>query len=607
MALNAIDCARLTGQSVYTMELFRPLRNLWNRAQDWTPASVSAAGITWMSRFIYRYPRLMLMNLSPREPATLRWPLYSFPPPHFLVGYQYVVRVCNDYIFDTRAYSRIRYSQILAPHQQLVNWSLLANCTYTINTGAYHRFLDMDNFDETLNQIQQAILTDRVVADLAMLQPMRGFGSTQVDGEQNVPVAQMLQQQYRDISRCQDQAWGMADRVRIQNAGRKDLIILQTIRKLKNAYFHYLLSDKKNDEILSLPCDSDWLEAFVERFSDQNPGLSASINRSPLQKTIKSIISALSLPGVHPGNANELTGGAFELRPRENGRAVTEQMRRNRGEMIERFIDRLPIRRRRRRAPEIQEEEEEAPEEIIEEEEEIVFESEVRRAISRAIELLEHELTATARSQQFFNFAVDFYSAIQRLEALGDVNEMTLRRWVMYFFVAEHVATTLNYLHHHLRNTAPFNRIVELNISQLVMRARDDTGRIVYSRVWNEQGSHSLQTLMRRVSTDLSATVERAGHAGLDEEEIEQFMTDIAYHDNSGDVQEILKQLEMNDVDIDSIELSFRFRLTGPVVFSQHREIQKINRRVVNLATRFRQERRELPPLNADIRLPPQQ
>nr|WRQ19845.1 MAG: pTP protein [unidentified adenovirus] len=557
-----------------------------------------------MSRFIYRYPRLMLMNLSPREPATLRWPLYSYPPPHFLVGYQYIVRICNDYIFDTRAYSRIRYSQIVASHQQLVNWSVLANCTYTVNTGAYHRFIDLDNFEETLVQIQQAILTDRVVADLAMLEPMRGFGLTNVDGEHNVPVERMLQQQYRNIGDCQDQAWGMADRVRIQQAGRKDLIILQTIRKLKNAYFHYLLSDRQQDVILSLPCDCDWLEAFVERFNNQTPRLSESLSRIPLQRIMKAVISALSMPGEGTNYSGELTGGAFELRPREGGRAVTEQMRRSRGEMIERFVDRLPIRRRRRRMP-VPEEPEEEMEEIEEEEERVSFVEEVRRTVAHAIQLLEHELTATARNQQFFNFAVDFYSVFQRLEALGDVNEMTLRRWVMYFFVTEHVATTLNYLNHHLRIAAPFNRLVELNLSQLVMRARDDTGRIIYSRVWNELGNQSLHSLMRRVSTDLAATVERAGHAGLDEDEIEQFMADIAYHENSGDVQEILKQLEMNDIEIDSIELSFRFRVTGPVVFSQHKEIQRINRRVIRLATQLRQERRELPDLNANIQLPP--
>lgn len=531
----------------------------------------------------------MLMNLSPRDPATMGWPLYTFPPPHFLVGYQYVIRVCNEYIFDTRAYSRLRYTSIVAPHQQLINWSMLANCTYTVNTGAYHRFIDLENFDETLTQIQQAILTDRVVADLANMAPMHGFGLTQMENE-HVPVEHLLQQQYRSISECQDRAWGLAERIRFSQSGKKDLTILKTIRKLKTAYFNYLMS-KNEDILLSLPCDCDWLDAFVEKFSTVD--LEESLSRMPLQDVMKAVISALSLPACD--NDLSLSGGAFELRPRDGGRAVTEQMRRNRGEMIERFVDRLPIRRRRRREPgPSQEDTDEEP----------TFESEIRRAVSHAINLLEQELTATARNQQFFNFAVSFYSVIQRLEAIGNINEMTLRRWVMYFFVAEHVATTLNYLNYHLRTVSPFNRLVELNLGQLVMRARSDDGRIIYSRVWNEMGINAFSALMNRVATDLAATVERAGHAELDENEIEQFMTDIAHHENSGDVQEILKQLEMNDVDIDSIELSFRFRVTGPVVFTQNPEIQRINARVVRAATIMRQARQELPQLNANIQLP---
>lgn len=623
------------------MEVFRPLRNLWNQARDWLPQSVSAAGIAWMSRFIYRYPRTMLLNLAPRAAATQGWPLYLWPPPHFLVGYQYVVKICNDYIFDSRAYSRIRYTQIVAAHQQLVNWSMLANCTYTVNTGAYHRFIDLDNFEETLLQVQNAILTDRVVADMALLpQPpggarLRGFGLTQVDGGDQIPPSQLpqhTQERHRNIGDCQDRAWGMADRIRLQQVGRKDLVILQTIRRLRNAYFTYLLTGQQEQHLpetmprserLSLPCDCDWLEAFLDRFNSPSDEIASLVASLPLQNVMQAVIDSLTLPHPSLRGGSVLRGGAFELRPRENGRAVTQQMRIQRGEMVQRFIESLPFRRRRRRraspmqvSPAPLEEEEPGPAgfeeeegewiaEAEEEEPERSFNEEVRAAIVEAIRLLEEELTATARNQQFFNFAAQFYTVIQRLEALGDINELTLRRWVMYFFVAEHIATTLNYLHHHLRLSAPFNRHVDLNLAQVVMRARDDQGRIIYSRVWNEPGQNAFQNLMRRITTDLTATVERAGH-GLDEQDIDQFMADIAYQDNSGDVQEILRQLEMNDTEIDSIELSFRFRITGPVVFTQNRNIRDLNRRVVRYATALRQQHRDLPLLNeANVPLPP--
>lgn len=235
------------------------------------------------------------------------------------------------------------------------------------------------------------------------------------------------------------------------------------------------------------------------------------------------------------------------------------------------------------------------------------FEREVRETVAELIRLLQDELTVAARNSQFFNFAVDFYEAMERLEALGNINEMTLRRWVMYFFVCEHIATTLNYLFQRLRNYAVFARHVELNVAQVVMRARDDTGDVVYSRVWNENGLNAFSQLMGRISNDLAATVERAGWGELQEEEIDQFMSEIAYQDNSGDVQEILRQVAVNDAEIDSVELSFRFRVRGPLVFTQQRRIQELNRRVVAHASQLRAQHQPLPEPQANVLLPPLQ
>lgn len=599
------------------MDYFLPLRNIWNRVREFPRASTTAAGITWMSRYIYGYHRLMLEDLAPGAPATQRWPLYRQPPPHFLVGYQYLVRTCNDYVFDSRAFSRLRYSEVVQPGLQTVNWSLMANCTYTINTGAYHRFVDMDDFQDTLTRVQQAILAERVVADLALVQPLRGVGVTRMEDSASASddIERLMHDYYKNLSRCQGQAWGMAERLRIQQAGPKDLVLLATIRRLKNAYFNYIISNRNSNSVhraatcLSLPCDCDWLDAFLERFSDP---VDLDALTSPTPQLIRCIVSALSLPNGDPPHYREMTGGVFTLRPRERGRAVTETMRRRRGEMIERFVDRLPVRRRRRRAPPPPPPpEEEIEEEVVMEEEEEEeeapgdFEREVRATIAELIRLLEDELTVSARNAQFFNFAVDFYEAMERLEAIGDISEMPLRRWIMYFFVTEHIATTLNYLFQRLRNYSVFTRHVELNLAQVVMRARDADGDVVYSRVWNESGLGAFSQLMGRISNDLAATVERAGRGDLQEEEIEQFMSEIAYQDNSGDVQEILRQAAVNDAEIDSVELSFRFKVTGPVVFTQRRQIQDVNRRVVAHASALRAQHRDLPERHADVPLPP--
>lgn len=597
------------------MDYFLPLRNIWNRVREFPRASTTAAGITWMSRYLYGYHRLMLEDLAPGAPATQRWPLYRQPPPHFLVGYQYLVRTCNDYVFDSRAFSRLRYSEVVQPGLQTVNWSLMANCTYTINTGAYHRFVDMDDFQDTLTRVQQAILAERVVADLALVQPLRGVGVTRMEDSAsaaNDDIERLMHDYYKNLSRCQGQAWGMAERLRIQQAGPKDLVLLATIRRLKNAYFNYIISNRNCNSVhraatcLSLPCDCDWLDAFLQKFSDP---VDLDVLTSPTPQLIRCIVSALSLPNGDPPYYREMTGGVFTLRPREQGRAVTETMRRRRGEMIERFVDRLPVRRRRRRAPPPPPPPEEIQEEVVMEQEEEEapgdFEREVRATIAELIRLLEDELTVSARNAQFFNFAVDFYEAMERLEAIGNISEMPLRRWIMYFFVTEHIATTLNYLFQRLRNYAVFTRHVELNLAQVVMRARDVDGDVVYSRVWNESGLGAFSQLMGRISNDLAATVERAGRGDLQEEEIEQFMSEIAYQDNSGDVQEILRQAAVNDAEIDSVELSFRFKVTGPVVFTQRRQIQDVNRRVVAHASALRAQHRDLPERHADVPLPP--
>ncbi|AXE75625.1 pre-terminal protein [Egyptian fruit bat adenovirus] len=596
-----MDYARLTGQSVYTIEVFRPIRNIFGRVRLWARPATTAQGIAWMSKYIYKYPQLMLMNLSPRAPATLHWPLFNYPPPHFLIGYQYIVRVCNDYIFDNRAYSKIKYHEIQGPMQQLINWSMLANCSYNLNTAAYHRFLDFENFQETLTQIQQSILADRIVADLGMLQPFRGYGVTSIEEQRNVPVHMYLQQQRRNMA--ETNAWGMAERIRIEQAGQSDVIILQTIRQLKAAYFNYLLSNNDISK-LSLPCDCNWIQAFVSRFSDPLEPTSLSQCNIPVQNIIKAVLSALSLPNSTPF---EISGGAFELRPRENGRAVTEEMRRRRGENVLRFIESLPLPTRRRRrpppasvSPSIAEEAEE--EEI---EEPLTFDQEVRQAIAEVIRLLEDELSVQDRNERFFNFTLDFYQSMHQLDVSGEISEITLRRWVLYFFIVEHIASTLNYLHHGFRIASPFTRYVDLNLAQVILRTRDNLGNVIYNRLWTEYGQDSFINLMTRISPDLATSVQRAGLGEVPEEELDQFMADIAYHDNSGDVEEVLKQVAMNDAEIDSVELSFRFKFTGPVVLSQHPEIQTINRRVVNLASQLRAQRQALPQHNQAVQLPP--
>lgn len=554
-----------------------------------------------MSKYIYRYHRLMLLNLAPREPATRGWPLYLYPPPHLLVGYQFLVRTCNDYVFDARAYSRLRYTDIKGSSYYALRWTVLANCGYTINTGTYHRFVSMEDFGETLQQVQQAVLADRVVADLATLRPLQGFGLTHMGEERDVPVERLLQDYYKSLAVCQSDAWGMGERLRCRAASGRDVVLLQAIRKLKTAFFNYLTHAAEAP--MSLPWSVDWLSQFVQVFSDPSLCDFPSVHARPVRQTLQAVIAALSLPSLMP--LPPLSGGALELRPREDGRAVTQRMRRERGEVVQRFIESLPLPRRRRapRPPPAQEPSDDDEDDGGDAGDAPTLVEEVRAAVAEAIRLLNEELTNAARAEGFFDFSVLFYQAIQRLEQMDLINEATLRRWVMYFFIAEHAATTLNYLHHHLQLFPPASRRLDIDFAQVVLRARDDDGAVVYSRLWSESGHTAFRNLMRRIAADLSSTIERAG-ARLDEDELETLLADMSFQEHSGNVGDVLRQIEVDDVDIDSVELSFRFRVTGPVAFSQNAEIQRINARVVAAASAMRRRNQPLPELNQQIPLP---
>lgn len=655
-----MEVANLCGQNIYTVEVFRPLRNIYNTTRFYAPAAVTRAGLDWLSSSVYRYPHLMLMVLTPATPAVQGWPCYSWPPPHLLVGYQYLVLTCNDYAFDDRTLSRISYRERQSEHFRAMDWQCLANCAYTVNVGAYLRFLDVDDFENSLMAMQQALIGDRIVADLQMANPMRGLGRWNLPGQeeqdreeaqqeqQETPsLASVLSNRYRRLAACGPSVWGLSRRAHraITPHNTHDLAVLAAIRDLRSAYYRYLLADAAHSArdphqpSVDLPLDSRWLTRFVEIFSrdpasqpDEQPGPSSAARERQAadwralpnaRDTLACAIDAIALPCPLPPTVHSLVGGAVTLRPRDpvTGRAMTAAMRRARGEAVQQFIDSLPIPRRRRRPreaspppsppePEMMppEHEDEDDEEYDDEYDEEGrprspsprdFRREVRAAVSAAIAALQEELTDAARDDSFFAFNIDFYQAMLRLDQLNDINETTLQRWVMYFFICEHIATTLNYLHSRLRLQPIASRHLRLLIGQVVMRARDRDGEVIFSRVWNENGDDALRRVMARITRDLAATVERAGIAEIDDADLEAFMEDIAYQDNSGDVEEIVRQVTMNDSDVDSVELSFRCKLQGPVAFTNNQVIRDLNRRVVLECERLAAAAQPLPQLHA--------
>lgn len=770
---NALEVARLCGQQIYTVEIFQPVRNIHTLTYLFAPGFLARRNLDRYAAQVYRCATTQLMNLGPRTPAVAGWPCYSWPPPLLLVGYQYFVAVCNDYNFDERAYSRIGFVESRRSHQQFLDWSCLANCTYSINAGAYLRFLDVDDFENTLTRIQQSLLADRIAADLQLADPMRGLGRWRLPGQGNNAAARVMEQElsggggagggdwtpgdplpslgalvvehYRHLQDCGPEVWGLCyrtasavdrrqeeeeeEQLRWQRQPRQppeqqqqpyasDAQVLAAIRQLRSAYFRFRFSlwrhnnnfDDDDDHptpttnssqsryrgaglpswlLPETPVDVQdedpaavslgaWLLRFVRRFQrspaesndgddddddpmtffteplgDGDPQEDELLRKERTRQMLTLVIDSLTLPRAAPPQ-QPLVGGARPrrpwrrgLRPRDpaTGRAITQAMRRLRGENVRTFIASLPrpLRRRRRqrqqqpqqqrrgedeeqddveeddplegRAPRlvIDEEDvvddEEDVEELDEDEMVELWIDEVRRTVAAAIERLEEALRqgpAARVERVFFEFPTEFYRTMQQLMDNDDVTEITLRRWTIYFFICEHIASTLNYLYARLRRQPFARRHLQLLVTQLVMRARDADGDVVFSRVWNEHGDEGFQSIMRRVVRDLTATVARAGAGRVEDDEgLEDFMNDIEWHENSGDVEEIIRQVTLNDADIDNIELSFRVKIRGPVALSGNQSIQTINRRVgIEVANRDR-NRVPLPQLHEMVNLPP--
>ncbi|ACJ14509.1 TP [Murine adenovirus 3] len=616
--ITPLECARLTGQRIYTMEVFRPLRNIWNRIGVLPPVAVSAAGVSWLSRFVYNYPHLMLLDLSPRSPATLNWPLYNYPPPHFLIGYEYMIRVFNNYVFDVRTYSRITYLETRRQGVQLLDWLCLATSSYTVDVGAYRRFMDEGNFEEQALRIHQSILFDRIMADLAMQRQtaMEGLGLPEI----NNPIPVSLQQPMRH---CSPSSWGFSEHCRLPPSAQPPeeedqntesaATILDLIARIRSAYFcfllHALASSQEYDlppqihipTPWSLPENEQWFPSWLRFYTESQEIWKNLLQNLPIQNVIPLILDSLSLPNHSPALPQHamLHGGAV-LRPRENGRAVTASMLRRRGEAVINFIESLPFPTRRRRprpppSPEVEEED-------IEEEN---FVHAIRRVVQEIIEALQEELTDHARQQQFFSFTIPFYATLERLIDDELITESVLRRWMMYFFITEHVATTLNYLHHELLHRRLAQRHINLEMTQIIMRARDEEGNLLFSRVFSELGYDSMTEVMQRLVRELTASVPHAGRGEVEQGEVASLMEAIEHPEDSGDIADILKQFGNDDSDVDSVELSFRFRLSGPVVFTQNQQIQTLTRRVSQEATRLRQAHLPMPNLNQVHALPP--
>ncbi|AXB73033.1 pre-terminal protein [Psittacine adenovirus 1] len=585
---------------------------------------------------------MQLRDLAPGSPNVAGPPYEGLPPPHFLLGYQYMHRTLNDYLFENRVFMQLGYESPPTQRPRRLFWTCLTDCSYTVNVGQYMRFLDLENFHDSFQQMHNAVLMDRVAADMGRVH-LRGRGidvgarGEVLDPEQFPMDAENDNRRHSFLSGRG--ASGLSDDVVQRLSSAADADTLAAIRRLRVALCHYLFCQyydnfRTERTISFLPgsdvfADIDWLSLFVETFADldtqtlvRQPGVRGDPFDEPAEVMARCFLSSLAATD-NPNAAEEaiqLLRGGMQLRNRRvpareglrprnrQGQAITaSQLTARRRRAVQRFIDRLPPTRRRRRPrapspppPAPEEEEEEFMEELEEpfvpiepEEEEEAFLDEIIRTALEAINALQEELSGPARRHELFRFGTDFYRLLLQSRDAGIVTESFLRKWVLYFFLAEHIASTLYYLYSHFVAHREFRRYVDVTMLQVVLTGWDVNAQQIFKRLWSEQSNPAtiFETIWQRVLRDFLMMVERTGQfQGMDELDQHLFLSDIQYRDRSGDVEEVLKQLNLSEELLDSIDLSFRIKFRGIVAINTNQRIRVQLLRVL----RHRQENLEL-------------
>ena len=613
------------------------------------PALVHPNSVALVSR-LYDYRLMQLRDLSPGGPNVAAYPYHRLPPPHLLLGYQYMHRALNDYFFENRVFMQLGYESPPAQRPRRLFWTCLTDCSYSVNVGAYMRFLDLDNFHDSFQQMHNAVLMDRIASDMAHVH-LRGRGVDvarsgdvvgggddlaaavgEDDGDGAAAAAAAAAAARSHLSGSG--AAGLQNDILLRAASRDDAVLLEAIRRLRVALCHYLFCyarERFNTEntYRFLPGsdvfgEENWLTLFTDAFAEldtQSLLRQAALDprdhdaEEPAETMARCFVSTLATGQDYDAESRGrggFSGGAIVLRnrrvtdrrglrPRDRtGRAITaSQVRRVRRRAVREFIDRLPrvIRRRRVPRPEPVEEEEpmvgeEEEEEPVppppaaaEEEEETLLD-EVIRTVLEAIDALQEELTGAARRHELFRFTNDFYRLLlQTRDAdIALVTESFLRKWVLYFFLAEHVASTLYYLYTHFISNREFRRYVDVTTLQVLLVGWDVNAEPVFKRIWSEQSNPAtiFETLWSRILRDFLMMVERTGQfEGMDEADQQLFLSDIQYRDRSGDIEEVLKQLNLSEEFIDSIDISFRIKFRGIVAINTNDDITANLRRVL--------------------------
>ncbi|UJZ92505.1 pTP [Barthadenovirus sternae] len=570
----------LTGQSALTLRYMQITTNL-NDRRIMRRYTSTERGIRWANRF-FNYPVTQLMDLSPNSTTTNQFPFDGQPPPNLLIGYFYFAKVINQYLFDQRTFSNISYEIALnrVDRSRCMIWRILTDSTYTVNTGSYSRAIyETDEFSETIHQIQNAIVMDRIITSVQDAeQEIHGFGMA-------------IQNQHMNRIANINSHSNFHKLYYYATASNNDTEILRQICMTKRALYNFCkLSEKENvNSIFDSPYTDGWLRTFVDTMSAITDYGEATL------KNIKemAVIMTMGKGSLHGGaltlRSGTRVGLPFRLRQRDRGQAITETIARNRGRAIRHFIDNLPITRRRRPAADVGDAVDNNPPYQPTEPVEVPgpsdrrevglsrqeYNEEIIATIVDLLQNLEDELSQSARSSNFFDFVQQFYELFVRMLNRDEATPRFIRRWLVNFFIVEHIASTLFYLYMKLYRHRNSRNNLSLSFAQVILRARNENGEELYTRVWHDSSRNPFRILYRRIRHDFVTISENSDRDMMFQvpEERDQLLQDINFIENSGDVEEIFNQIRINDIDVESVEISFRIKISGNVGYSTNSTI----------------------------------
>lgn len=649
----------------------------------------------------FNYPITMLQNLEQNSTTTNQPPFNSLPPPHLLLGYQYLMTVMNNYEFHRMITTRINYSESYTNYIKKLHWSTVMEGVQTVDTSYFQMNMD-SSFAEQFNHIQQGILRNRIQNDIRLLENRRqlniaGRGITDhhfhITKIKNTHLKFNLSEFIRNSLPYLSSVLISDLNLTKSNDYRKDLHNLTRLIMAITHYLYFIKSNKNHNEpMLILPCDTVWINKFIDKFV--NCSIKPTFGGSGLDDSamndncdyLQCYLLACSARNIT--NCNEYldkVGGAmrlrsgtvinapFRLRPRVNQRAQTAQtnipfsdydllpvVRRRRDrrpapykapssststqdETVEepppsyrelfgddvtihgyQSLEEDRIRRRQMENLPLEQPDLEQPgssrprpltrqpirETVIDQIQlprpdtlsietppssfadtpiprygrdrsgqtvEVDFD-EILRTLFMGVQNLTNTLPPHISSSHIFNFTTELIDIMLNLRDQDQLSSVALRRITFYFFLLEHIASTLYYLRTYSTHNSLLNNHVQVQFGQVVLQGFNQ-GVNTFYRLFHSDHADPFRDLFNNIldfaRQSILSTINLSEHPNQDEHDQvrDDLMRSLGDIEGSERQEEIIAAIMNDPRNIEEMRITIKIKINGDVVISQNVDI----------------------------------